>query len=96
MNWVRLAAEIVRGAISTRQPRPTTTQDYIPRESSDLIDLIQQYRSQVDRGLAVLSQEIQDHNERQQRALRIQRRWNYGLLVGLLVLVVLVVALLMK
>jgi Flp pilus assembly protein TadB len=93
MNWVRLAAEIVRGAIGTREARPPATQDYIPRDSSSLIDLIQQYRSQVDRGLAALSQEIQDRNERQQHALRIQRRWNYGLLTGLLVLAVLVVVL---
>jgi hypothetical protein len=93
MNWVRLAAEIVRGAIVSREPRQPKPQDYIPRESSSVFELIQQYRSQVDRGLAALSQEIQDQNERHHRALQIQRRWNYGLLAGFLGLALLLAAL---
>lgn len=93
MNWVRLAAEIVRGAIGSRESRPPTTQDYIPRETSSVAELIQQYRTQVDRGFAALSQEIQDQSERQRRALQIQRRWNYGLLAGLVGLGLLVTAL---
>lgn len=97
MNWVRIAAEIVRGAISSRETRPPKTQDYIPRDTPTVFDLIQQYRSQVDQGLTALSEEIQDQNERHQRALQIQRRWNYGLLAGLLGLALLVgVLVLMK
>lgn len=96
MNWVRLAAEIVRGAIGARETRPPATQQYIPRDGTHIVDLIQEYRAQVDRGLSSLAQEIRAEHERQQRALQIQRRWNYGLLAAVAILAVLLVMLLLR
>lgn len=84
MNWLKIAAEIVRGAMSSRElllPKPEA--EVLP-DSPSVFELIQRYRSDVERGVAALTQEIQAQNERLERALRIQRRWNYGLLAGLL------------
>lgn len=96
MSWLRIAAEIVRGAISSREIRPPQPQIEAVRDTPSVFDLIQQYRSEVERGLAALSQEIQDQNERQQRALRLQRRWNYGLLAGLIAVGLIAVALYLR
>ena len=86
MSWLRIAAEIVRGAMSSREPLLPKPEVEVLRDSPTVFEIIQKYRSDVERGLAALSQEIQAQNDRHERALRIQRRWNYGLLAGLLAL----------
>src|SRR5262245_2106165 len=96
MSWLRIAAELVRGAMTNREPRPPTPQGDLPSSASGLLDLVQRYRSEVDHGLAAVSQAIQDQNERQQEAFRIQRRWNYGLLVGLVAVATLSVVLYLR
>ena len=96
MNWLRFAAEIVRGAMSSREPLLPKPQAEVLRDSPSVFELIQKYRSDVERGVAALTQEIQAQNERLERALRIQRRWNYGLLAGLLAFASLAAALYLR
>jgi hypothetical protein len=86
MSWLRIAAEIVRGAMSSREPLLPKPEVEVLRDSPSVFEIIQKYRSDVEHGLTAVSQEIQAQNERHERALRIQRRWNYGLLAGLLAL----------
>ena len=86
MSWLRIAAEIVRGAMSSREPLLPKPDVEVLRDSPSVFEIIQKYRSDVEHGLAALSQEIQAQNDRHERALRIQRRWNYGLLAGVLAL----------
>jgi len=86
MSWLRIAAEIVRGAMSSREPLLPKPDVEVLRDSPSVFEVIQKYRSDVEHGLAALSQEIQAQNDRHERALRIQRRWNYGLLAGVLAL----------
>ena len=96
MSWLRIAAEIVRGAMSSREPLLPKPEVEVLRDSPSVFELIQRYRSDVEHGVAALSQEIQAQNERLERALRIQRRWNYGLLAGLLALASLAAALYLR
>ena len=86
MSWLRIAAEIVRGAMSSREPLLPKPDVEVLRDSPSVFEVIQKYRSDVEHGLAALSQEIQAQNDRHERALRMQRRWNYGLLAGVLAL----------
>lgn len=86
MSWLRIAAEIVRGAMSSREPLLPKPEVEVLRDSPSVFEVIQKYRSDVEHGLAALSQEIQAQNDRHERALRIQRRWNYGLLAALVAL----------
>ena len=86
MSWLRIAAEIVRGAMTSREPLLPKPEVEVLRDSPSVFEVIQKYRSDVEHGLAAVSQEIQAQNDRHERALRIQRRWNYGLLAGVLAL----------
>ena len=86
MSWLRIAAEIVRGAMSSREPLLPKPDVEVLRDSPSVFEVIQKYRSDVEHGLTALSREIQAQNDRHERALRIQRRWNYGLLAGVLAL----------
>jgi hypothetical protein len=96
MSWLSIAAELVRGAMSSREPRPPRPQAELPSNAPGLLELVQRYRSEVERGLAAVSQAIQDQNERQLEAFRIQRRWNYGLLIGLVAVAALAVSLYLR
>lgn len=96
MSWLRIAAEIVRGAMSSREPLLPKPEVEVLRDSPSVFEVIQKYRSDVEHGLSALSQEIQAQNDRHERALRIQRRWNYGLLACVLALGSLAVAIYLR
>lgn len=96
MNWLKIAAEIVRGAMSSRELLLPKAEAEVLSDSPSVFELIQRYRSDVERGVAALTQEIQAQNERLERTLRIQRRWNYGLLAGLLAFASLAAALYLR
>jgi hypothetical protein len=88
MSWLNIAAELVRGAMNARQTRPPKPSGDVPKDIEELMDAIHQYRSEVNSGIEALAQTIQDQRERQLRAMRAQRRWNYGLLLGLVAMAV--------
>jgi ABC-type lipoprotein release transport system permease subunit len=50
----------------------------------------------VDRGFEALARTIQEQNKRYEQALKIQRRWNYGLLAGLVAVAALSVVLYLR
>src|SRR4029453_2269075 len=83
MSWWSIAAELVKGAMSVSQARPPRPPEEPPPNGLNLAELLQRYREEVDRGFEGLSQTIHEQNQRYERALKAQRRWNYGLLVGL-------------
>ena len=95
MSWWSIAAELVKGAMNAR-PAPPRPPSEPPPEGANIVDLIQEYRAEVDRGFDALSKSIREQNERSVRALRLQRRWNYGLLAGLVVVGVVMVVLYLK
>jgi hypothetical protein len=96
MSWWSIAAELVKGAMNARPARPPKPPSEPPPDGTNLVELIQEYRAEVDRGFEALSRTISDQNERNLQALRIQRRWNYGLLAGLVVMAVVTVVLYLR
>ena len=95
MSWLKIAAELVRGAMSNREapPRPRLVN---PSDSPSLFEVIQQHRTEIDRSVEALAREIREQNARHDRAIRTQRRWNYGLLAGFLVIAVLIAVLYLR
>ena len=96
MSWWTIAAELVKGAMNAREPRPTRLPSELPANDLNLAELLQRYREEVDRGFESLAQTIHEQNQRQMRALKIQQRWNYGLLAGLAVVAVLAIVLYLR
>ena len=95
MSWFRIAAELIRGAMGSgdSQPSPPKAEGPPPEDISGLVDLINQHRAEVNRGFDAVSQMVQAQNQRHQQALRLQRRWNYGLLAGLIAVALTIVVL---
>ena len=78
---------------SGESPPPAKAELPPPEDVNGLIDLMNQHRAEVNRGFDAVSQMIQAQNQRHQQALRIQRRWNYGLLAGLIAIAIMMIAL---
>jgi hypothetical protein len=96
MSWWSIAAELVKGAMSAREVRPPRPPAELPPNGANIAELIQRYRAEVDRGFEALSLTIREQNERHDHAVRMQRRWNYGLLVGLVSVAVLALVLYLR
>jgi hypothetical protein len=96
MSWWSIAAELVKGAMNARPARPPSQPPEPPPEGVNLAELLQRYREEVDRGFEALSRTIQEQNRRYEHALKIQRRWNYGLVAGLVAVAVLSVVLYLR
>jgi len=82
--------------MSVSQTRPPRLPEELPPNGLNLAELLQRYREQVDRGFDAISQTIQEQNQQYQRALKLQRRWNYGLLAGLVAVAILAVVLYLR
>ena len=96
MSWLRIAADLLRGAMTSELPPRHVADQPPPENMTDLLDLINRHRSDVRLGFESLSQNIREQREAHEQALRAQRRWNYGLLAAVLVLAVLVVVLYLR
>jgi hypothetical protein len=96
MSWWNIAAELVKGAMNARQARPPSPPAEPPPDGLNLAELLQRYREEVDRGFEALARTIQEQNKRYEQALKIQRRWNYGLLAGLVAVAALSVVLYLR
>ena len=79
--------------MNARQQRPPKPPEDTPKDVQELMEVIHRYRTEVNGGIEALAQTIEEHKERQFRAMQVQRRWNYGLLVGLVTIAVVVVVL---
>ena len=96
MSWWSIAAELVKGAMNVSQARPQRPPAELPPNGLNLAELLHRYREEVDRGFEGLSQTIHQQNQKYERALKAQRRWNYGLLAGLVGVAVLAVVLYLR
>jgi hypothetical protein len=92
MSWLRIAADLIRSAINPSESRPEPQGELpAPEDINGVIDLFNRHRADVHRGFDAVSKMIQAQNTEHLQAIRIQRRWNYGLLTALLILAAVVV-----
>jgi len=99
VSWINIAAELIRGAMRSR-PRPPPPKSSPPpppqADLNGLIDLIERHRAEVNHGFDAVSQMVQAQQQRHEQALRLQKRWNYGLLAGLIALALVTIVLLLR
>jgi hypothetical protein len=81
--------------MSSRPSPPPPPKSNTPPQPdiNGLIELIEQHRAEVNHGFDTVSQMVQAQQQRHEQALRMQRRWNYGLLAGLIATVLLAIVL---
>jgi hypothetical protein len=82
MNWVKLAVDLAREAMSSAPPpppRPEAQQSVDPGAA-----LVQQFAA-IDRNIDAIVSSVNAQNARLERELRRQRAWNYALLAGIVV-----------
>jgi len=98
VSWINLAAELIRGAMSSRPspPPPKPGPPPVDANLNGLIDLIERHRAEVNHGFDAVSQMVQAQQQRHEQALRLQKRWNYGLLAGLIALALVTIVLLWR
>ena len=83
MNWVKLAVDLAREAMSSAPPPRTEPQQPIDPGAA----LAQQFAA-IDRNMDAIVSSVNAQNARLERELRRQRTWNYALLAGLVIAVI--------
>jgi hypothetical protein len=55
------------------------------------MNLLNRHRSEIDRNFEAVIAMLNAENERHQKAMQVQRRWNYGLSAALAIVMVLAI-----
>ena len=95
MSWLNIAASFLRDAMSSSEPEPKPEESHLPADVAGLAETIGRLRSETTQNFEAVAQMLKAQNERHLRAMQIQRRWNYGLAAGLIVVAILAVVALM-
>jgi hypothetical protein len=93
MSWVfKIASDLIKEAMSSEpEPESAPRDATAPQQSYDVLPLIARHRAEIDRNLEAVVGMLNAQNERQLQAAKLQKRWNYALAAGLIVVLVLVV-----
>jgi hypothetical protein len=93
MSWLRIAADLLRDAMSSSSESPEPVQEAPPpADISGVIGVLNRHRSEVDRNFATVAEMLKAQNERHLKAIQIQRRWNYVLTAALVIVAILAIA----
>jgi len=95
MSWLNIAASFLRDAMSSSEPEQKAEETHLPADVAGLAEAVGRLRSDTTQNFEAVGQMLKAQNERHQRAMQIQRRWNYGLAAGLIVVAILAVVALM-
>src|SRR5262245_14814875 len=87
MNWVKIAVDLAREAMSGRETpaRPEAQQP------ADLGAALAQQFALIDRNMDAIVGSLNAQNQKLERELRRQRVWNYVLLAGFIIAIVIAV-----
>ena len=87
MSWLQLAAGLIRDAMhSGESAEPVERMPLPPTDISDIVKLIGHHRAQIDKNFETVVTMLNEQNERRLSAMRIQKRWNYGLAAAVIIL----------
>jgi hypothetical protein len=92
MSWLRIAADLLRGAMSSSEPAEPVQEAPPPSDISGVIGLLNRHRTEIDKNLVTVVEMLNVQNERHLKAIQIQRRWNYGMTAALVLVAILVIA----
>src|SRR3954464_13874538 len=90
MNWLSIAASLLREAItsddSSAQPPENPP---APEDIAGMVGLLSRHRAETQANFETLAQMLRAQNEQLLHTIQIQRRWNYGLTGALVIIAVL-------
>jgi len=81
MNWMQLALQLTRAAMSIGD-EPPPPQPETPR---DLGEALAQQFALIDRNIEAVARMVNAQNQRLERELKRQKIWNYALMAGLVI-----------
>jgi hypothetical protein len=93
MSLLKLAANLLFGAMSSSDAPAEPPQRTVapPSDISELFDILAQRQLETEKRLEGAGAMLNALRERQIIAARIQRRWNYGLAAGLVLIAALAI-----
>jgi len=93
MSWLRIAADLLRDAMSSSSEPPAPVQEAPPpADISGVMGILNRHRSEIDKNFQIVAEMLNTQNEGHLKAIRIQRRWNYGLTAALFIVAILAIA----
>jgi hypothetical protein len=91
MGWLNIAASFLRDAMTSNDPEPRTEETQLPADLASLAEAFGRFRSETSQNFEAVAQMLKTQNEHHLRAIQFQRRWNYGLAAGLIVVAILAI-----
>jgi hypothetical protein len=89
MSWLRIAADLLRDAISSPSEPPTLVEQAPPpADISQVVDLLNRHRAEIDKNFEAVVGMLESQKKRHLNAIQIQRRWNYGLTAAVILLAI--------
>jgi hypothetical protein len=93
MTWIRIAADLLREAMSSPAPQSPPPAEEAPAAGLDgVVGLLNRHRTEIDKNVEMVVQMLNAQNDRYLQAMRTQRRWNYGLAAGIVIVAILAIA----
>lgn len=93
MSWLSIAANLLRDAMSSSNEPPEPVQEVPPpADISGVIGLLNRHRSEIDKNFEAVVGMLNAQKERHLKAMQIQRRWNYGLAVAIVIVAIVAIA----
>jgi hypothetical protein len=92
MSWLSIAAGLIRDAMSSSNEPAEPVQDAPPPANiPEVMNLLNRHRSEIDRNFEAVIAMLNAENDRHQKAMQAQRRWNYGLAAALAIVTILAI-----
>src|SRR5690349_3365508 len=89
MSWFNIAASLLRDALgSSSEPSPPALEGPPPANIAEVTELVNRHRFEIDKNFEAVVGMLEAQKKRHLQALQTQRRWNYGLAAGLLVIAI--------
>ena len=92
MSWIRIASDLIREAISVSNEASESKPQEAPPPPADIVGLLHRHRVEIDKNFETVVQMLNAQNERHLHAMKIQKRWNYGLTAAVVVVTILAIA----
>src|SRR5882762_9013753 len=92
MSWLRIAADLLRDAMSSSSEAAAVEEAPPPSDISGVIGILNRHRSEIDKNFKTVAEMLNAQTQRHLKAIQIQRRWNYGLAAALVIVAILTIA----
>ena len=95
MSWLRIAADLLRDAMSSSSEPAAAepAQDApLPGDIAGVIGILNRHRSEIDQNFKAVAAMLNAQNQEHLKLIQIQRRGNYGLTAALIIVAILAIA----